>query len=451
MEQMDFISGRWINQGLDASIPSLPSVASPKPADGIKPSPMPESFPNELLLMVAGYLDTSTLGSLLRTNHHFAALLTPVLRQEFERAIEENLKEQDPDKVGLQWAAMRGNASLVRFLLEEKGLNPSIGWADGSGDALARAVVLGHNKVVRVILELFPDAFDREWNYISFAAECGWAGIIDVLLQKIEYNIDSPLDDDENTPLLLAAGSREVFSYMLSADIGNWWSEEIGERFSAPAASPDDYKAVINNLVAHGARVHNINASQQNALHRAAMRGMVDLAHFLAVEHRVHMDATDKDGFTPLHTAAYWGHEGFAEALLGLGATVSRDRKGHTPLHVAINRGKLPVAELLLRSGVSPNTENRFGDPMLHNAAHHGVQPMVRLLLDHGAEVNKTSTSTGGTALHVAVGQQHIRVVKLLVERGISVDVKNHDGKTARDIALEIGNNEIVQFLQGSR
>ena len=87
-------------------------------------------------------------------------------------------------------------------------------------------------------------------------------------------------------------------------------------------------------------------------------------------------DATDKDGWTPLHAVALystaWPGETastgtaaarrIAESLLKAGAPVdARTHKGETPLHFAARSGNRPVAELLLAKGAAVNAKDASG------------------------------------------------------------------------------------------
>jgi ankyrin repeat protein len=61
------------------------------------------------------------------------------------------------------------------------------------------------------------------------------------------------------------------------------------------------------------------------------------------------LEATNKDGRTPLHEAAMNGHEGVARLLLGKGATVEvKDKWGKTPLADAVKMRRKGVVRQLL-------------------------------------------------------------------------------------------------------
>src|SRR5690348_10970659 len=88
-------------------------------------------------------------------------------------------------------------------------------------------------------------------------------------------------------------------------------------------------------------------------------------------------------------------------------------------LHRLIKCGDLVRVRHALESGISANTENRFGWNLLMLAAAEGNIAIGQLLIASGAQVNKTTTvGVEQTALSLAVIGGHVRFVKLLLEHG---------------------------------
>lgn len=62
----------------------------------------------------------------------------------------------------------------------------------------------------------------------------------------------------------------------------------------------------------------------------------------------MNVEATDKDGWTPLYLAAKNGHEAIVQLLLEKEANVeATDKDGRTPLYLAESRGHAAVVNLL--------------------------------------------------------------------------------------------------------
>jgi ankyrin repeat protein/N-acetylneuraminic acid mutarotase len=86
----------------------------------------------------------------------------------------------------------------------------------------------------------------------------------------------------------------------------------------------------------------------------------------LLLDHHAEVNATDKSGWTALHTAAALGLKEIAEFLLKSGANVNaRDKDGWTPLTRAVEQRQKEMAELLLANKADPNDRNKYGQTAL--------------------------------------------------------------------------------------
>ena len=69
-------------------------------------------------------------------------------------------------------------------------------------------------------------------------------------------------------------------------------------------------------------------------------------------------------------------------------------------------------------------------------ACRSGKNPLVKMLLDAGAEIN-AQTNDGETALMTAARWYNRKTIQLLIENGADVDIKDNEGKTALDRTLD--------------
>jgi ankyrin repeat protein len=114
---------------------------------------------------------------------------------------------------------------------------------------------------------------------------------------------------------------------------------------------------------------------------------------------------------------------------------------------------KIRNAQLLEFDGVDakvkdPNESGLFGTTPLHSVAIWGDVESARILLDAGAEID-VPAEEDCTALHEAINQGHLEMVKLLVSRGADLKRRCSFGN-----ALELANlgesEEIKKFVRES-
>lgn len=101
----------------------------------------------------------------------------------------------------------------------------------------------------------------------------------------------------------------------------------------------------------------------------------------------------------------------------------------------------------LLQHGADVNRKTRKGDnwPLMYAAAH-GDTEVVRILLDRGANVN-IKDHGGDTALIEATPFGSEAVIRMLLEKGADVNAKEADGDTPLILATTSGYDNIVRLL----
>jgi len=154
-------------------------------------------------------------------------------------------------------------------------------------------------------------------------------------------------------------------------------------------------------------------------LHRAAALGDVSAAKDL-ISNGVDVNSKDEYGQTPLHLAVRYGNENIANLLISKGANVhARDRYGNMPLHYAAQYEQTKMAELLINSGANVNAKSNRGWTALHFSAEYGWTSldMAKLLIAKGADLD-AEDNCRATPLDMASWNSMKDLVELLMAKG---------------------------------
>jgi len=158
-----------------------------------------------------------------------------------------------------------------------------------------------------------------------------------------------------------------------------------------------------------------------------------------------------------LYIACRNGKEEAVRVLLRHGPDLSfRAFAGGTPLHWACFSGSRAVIEALLQAGADPTlrddvlrcTPRTFG--ICWPASEGWVSKVRQRLADDPTLVN--IMDAGRAPLHLAAKGGHLGVVKLLIEAGANVNLRDAEGKTALDLAGErpdqAGSVKVAEWLK---
>lgn len=228
----------------------------------------------------------------------------------------------------------------------------------------------------------------------------------------------------------------------------------INARFSNNNATPLIFATANNKpevakfLLKKGADVNARASNGHTALHYAAAYGPVDLVKLLLQKGApVNFDVKDNaqgddPGCTPLLYAAANGHLEIVKILLKKGASVNA-KASYNTIHVS-------ATPLIAATKIASDYTKLGGGPLPGTRADttkkHGYPEVVKTLLTKGASID-LKDNFGRTALYYAAINGQAEVVQLLLERGATVDAKENRGITPLLMATQNQDMEVINLL----
>ena len=113
------------------------------------------------------------------------------------------------------------------------------------------------------------------------------------------------------------------------------------------------------------------------------------------------------------------------------------------------------IIKLLINNNININCEAKYelGNKIIKQsplslAANNNYFISFKELLNNGANLNFITEPEGDTILHIAVKKINHEMIKLILKmNNINLEIKNKEGKSARDLALEIEPDSIIYNL----
>ena len=207
---------------------------------------------------------------------------------------------------------------------------------------------------------------------------------------------------------------------------------------------------VVRRLIALKCNVNvEING---NPIFWASNNGYTSSVNFI-LQCGASFNQTDKNQWTPLHTAALHKHADVAFTLLAAGANVNViDFYGRTPLYNACNSGSVKTVSVLLQVNININKSYNYaydakGETVLHLTSKKGYVNIVSLLLAVGASVN-VKDHTGMTPLHLAAYEGHAIICQLLIDSGADTQLVDKNNWPPLHYALRNGHTDAANVLR---
>lgn len=320
----------------------------------------------------------------------------------------------------LFYASLWGCVETMRFLINKGEDINHVGGLYGS--PLKAAAAHGHQVALDLLLSRGADVNAVGGQFgtaLITACSQGHSEVVATLLQH-DANIDQSGGWSKQTPLIAAS--------------------KIGNRKMSDT--------ILRQLLKAGAKTNEVGDLGQTALHCAAAEGDAKTVKLL-VRHGADIDAQKDDYMTPLMMAIANGRQSAAKYLIRAGANLNKkDIGGHTAVHDASAMGQIELLCIMLECNADIEVEAHVdGMTPLHRAIECGQGEAIRLLLGQGASIGKCDYYSN-TPLHNAAFYGQSGAVSLLLDYGAEINVRNSDGKTALQLALEEDESQVAEILR---
>ncbi|MEI7947070.1 MAG: ankyrin repeat domain-containing protein [bacterium] len=210
---------------------------------------------------------------------------------------------------------------------------------------------------------------------------------------------------------------------------------------------------IVQWLINEGGATPDIGCYEdgKTPLHLAAKSGAFEIVQWLIDVVGVDPDIKDKEGRSPLHSAASGGLEIVKWLVDTKGTNPNiKDHGGLTPLHTAALYGHLDIAQWLVdEKGIPPGIEDSQGKTPLHYAAESGALDIVQWLIDEKGVAPYIKDIEGRTPLYYARNavEPSPTLYYLVAKKRAPLDSEDDDYATLVRYAIAAGNLDIVKWL----
>ncbi|KAK1893642.1 Ankyrin repeat and SOCS box protein 2 [Dissostichus eleginoides] len=182
----------------------------------------------------------------------------------------------------------------------------------------------------------------------------------------------------------------------------------------------------------------------------AVRRGDVKAVNDLATSAPLSLLKENKDGWIPLHDAAFCGQTECLKILLKAhpGTVDKRTLQEQTALLLAVSCEHLSCVRCLLEAGADPDISSKNKETPLYKACELENMDMVSLILSYGATVNQRC-GQGWTALHEAVSRDNTEICEILTSAQATINPSSTYSVTPLIVAAQRGQMRALCYLIG--
>mmetsp|Transcript_25912 Transcript_25912/g.45686 ORF Transcript_25912/g.45686 Transcript_25912/m.45686 type:complete len:878 (-) Transcript_25912:91-2724(-) len=357
-----------------------------------------------------------------------------------------NVTTKYSGKTALHIASLHGQIDLVSLLLS-RGAN--IEASDDGKTPLAMACITGKLGVMNLLLDKGANMEARDnhgFTPIFHACESGQLEAVRLLLNRgANVNAVTSVGWTTLSWRLQNSGGRRDALIRLLLERG----AKIDSKFFRMVCQKRD-TVLLSHLLEEGADIHSQDKDGNTVAHNVTDSKVLDI---LLKREPSLLHATNNEGQNLLFSAQ---STGVIHYLLDRGLDIDgRDKAGRSPLHWYIensieNNFRTDAVLELLRLGAMVNAVDNQAQTPLHLACSKLNEKLVRLLLDHGANINQQNAH-GNTPLLVTCmylsKSYHISIVQLLLDRGADITMRNATGQTVLHVGCTGRKDNFFELL----
>ena len=345
------------------------------------------------------------------------------------------------ENTALVFACKSGSYTVVRMLLSKQ--ECKIGQA--KPPPLSIACYNGFYKCARLLLENKANIEIQKSQFTELLRHAVLNGHLELCQLLLECGADTNTSFEDNLILSEAidAGNLKIVQILIAnGAVIN--AADSNKRTALQKASMKGDKELVAYLLDHGADINGVDDDNCTSIYFAASLGFAEIVQLL-IDRGADPQHPADGGWTPLH--ACWAHAETTHTLLKHGVDINKvTNQGLTPLHVAACRGSFEAVKVILSYDPDLEVTTSFGESALTYAAQFGETEVIRLLLEAGANINHQNTSKR-FALQSAVERNMESMLRILMEYNPKVNLTGDFGQTALHYLNSNSSLTIIKIL----
>lgn len=294
-------------------------------------------------------------------------------------------------------------------------------------------------------------------------------GDVEILKSMLARSVNINIEPSSNkgwTALMAAAtfGQTGTVKFLIANGADVKVKLKDGETVLYQSAQNENNKEIVEALIKAGVEINAQTKERRTALLRFAWMSEADAVKLL-LDAGADAKIKDKEGWTAFHFACYSGDGETVKQFLARGENPNeRDEQSKTPLMWAGWSNRESALLVLIGAGADANAKDADGTTLLMIAAAHFYYGEVKILLDAKADVSARDKKGWNALMHAASSRflsdefgahgdgmfrwlAATKIIEDLIVAGTAVNAQNAAGDTALILAVRTDNAHFAETL----